>query len=277
LADLFLYFLLAVIIYAIVINKINSRLELKFQKSLWSYAEKSSFFKFFVNTNCLNPITKEQLEEQFVFYRNYPPELKMFFCFRLERLMNTFTFITTDNSLIIDDQTKAVVLAQANRLTLGFRDYLYKACYTIELHPDIYFSEQTHQWHKGEVNTTGVIKLSTKWLLEGDLDVNDGVNLGIHEFAHAIMLDLFVGEEGNDFYENFMKYKQVARKHIDEIEQKKLFRDYAFTNDQEFFAVSTEVFFETPLVLLNQVPELYEAMCKLYNQKPHLQNPLIEN
>jgi hypothetical protein len=122
-----------------------------------------------------------------------------------------------------------------------------------------------------------VIKLSTKWLLEGDLDVNDGVNLGIHEFAHAIMLDLFVGEEGNDFYENFMKYKQVARKHIDEIEQKKLFRDYAFTNDQEFFAVSTEVFFETPLVLLNQVPELYEAMCKLYNQKPHLQNPLIEN
>ena len=276
-AAFFPFLILAIIVYAIVRRNIIHNLELKFRKSVWTYAQKSSFFMFFVNANCVNPTTREQLEEQFVFYRNYPPELKMFFCFRLERLINTFTFVTSDKSLFIDDQTKAVVLAQANRLTLGFSDYLYKACYTIELHPDIYFSEQTHQWHKGEVNTTGIIKLSTKWLLEGDLDVNDGVNLGIHEFAHAIMMDLFVGEEGNDFYENFMNYKQVARKHIDEIEQKKLFRDYAFTNDQEFFAVSTEVFFETPLVLMNQVPEFYEVMCKLYNQKPHLQNPLIED
>jgi Mlc titration factor MtfA (ptsG expression regulator) len=121
----------------------------------------------------------------------------------------------------------------------------------------------------------GVIRLSAKYLNEGDNVSTDGLNLAIHEFAHAVMMELFVGNEREGFFDNYVQFKDCALKNLDYCKEKALFRPYAYSNDQEFFAVVSEVFFEEPLTLKGNVPELYEALCKLYNQQPDMIIPLL--
>jgi hypothetical protein len=48
----------------------------------------------------------------------------------------------------------------------------------------------------------------------------------------------------------------------------RLFRTYAGTNEEEFFAVAVEYFFEQPQLFLKEQPELYDLMRKLLRQDP---------
>ena len=41
-------------------------------------------------------------------------------------------------------------------------------------------------------------------------------------------------------------------------------RDYAVTNEAEYFAVATEVFFEQPGALSDELPEVYAALRDFY-------------
>ena len=43
---------------------------------------------------------------------------------------------------------------------------------------------------------------------------------------------------------------------------------YAATNRSEFFAVATEAFFETPGVLKEHLPDVYEQLRRFYRQDP---------
>ncbi|HNQ66690.1 MAG TPA: zinc-dependent peptidase, partial [Smithella sp.] len=43
---------------------------------------------------------------------------------------------------------------------------------------------------------------------------------------------------------------------------------YGATNEAEFFAVATEHFFEQPLIMEKNVPELYRRLREYYGQDP---------
>ena len=43
-----------------------------------------------------------------------------------------------------------------------------------------------------------------------------------------------------------------------------ILRDYATTNEAEFFAVATEVFFEKPKQMRRELPELYGLLQRFY-------------
>jgi Mlc titration factor MtfA (ptsG expression regulator) len=47
-----------------------------------------------------------------------------------------------------------------------------------------------------------------------------------------------------------------------------LFREYAFRNIMEFFAVSCEVLFEVPDKMKECLPELHGILCGMLNQDP---------
>jgi len=47
--------------------------------------------------------------------------------------------------------------------------------------------------------------------------------------------------------------------------------EYAFTNEQEFFAVSTEYFFKAPSQLAERHPELYDMLRQTFRQDPEKQ------
>ena len=44
--------------------------------------------------------------------------------------------------------------------------------------------------------------------------------------------------------------------------------EYAFTNEQEFFAVSTEYFFKAPRELAARHPDLYDMLRETFRQDP---------
>lgn len=272
---IFWIFVIAVILI-VANNSFLRNLENTFNLSMWSFVEKHPMIFFLYSIHPISRETQEALMRRFPFYRDFPIEIQRFYNYRLAKLINSFEFKTDALDVHFSYTDKAIVLAHANRMTLGFKDYLYRSCTVLELHEAAYFSEQLQQWHRGDAGLDGTIRLSLKHLEEGDSNTHDGINLAIHEFAHAIMFELFTGDERSGFYERFMDYKHQAVKDVDAMIEKKLLREYAYTNDAEFFSVTTEVFFETPEMLKNNVPDFYNVMCRLYNQQPHLTNPLIQ-
>ena len=104
----------------------------------------------------------------------------------------------------------------------------------------------------------------------------DGMNVVIHEFAHK--LDMLAGavdgvpplHEGMSrraWVEAFRRGYRDFCEHVDRGEQTWL-DPYAAESPSEFFAVAAEAFFETPLWLKADLPEVYEQFRLFMRQDP---------
>jgi Mlc titration factor MtfA (ptsG expression regulator) len=144
--------------------------------------------------------------------------------------------------------------------------------YRILVYANDYYSTITQRYHRGEVNTRGFIVLSWSNLVAGYANNTDGRNLGLHEMAHALkIVDAFHSEEQNFFdRKTFIQFINHARAEMMRIEmgEESFFRDYAASNDHEFFAVAVENFFERPNEFRDYHPELYSLLGELLNQNP---------
>lgn len=107
-----------------------------------------------------------------------------------------------------------------------------------------------------------------------------GLNPVIHEFAHK--LDMLNGPPDGmpplpaglnrvtwhrvfqTAYDDFRRRVRVAEIHGQALE----IDPYAAESPAEFFAVLSETFFETPLVLREEYPEVYEQLHHFYRQDP---------
>ena len=114
----------------------------------------------------------------------------------------------------------------------------------------------------------GPVVLAWDNVLSGTKNDGDGRNLVIHEMAHKI--DFLDGEADGtpplDTAEERRTWARVcseaylARKDGEDT----FLRAYAGTNEAEFFAVASEVFFEKPVQLRRELPELYEVLRGFY-------------
>jgi Mlc titration factor MtfA (ptsG expression regulator) len=108
----------------------------------------------------------------------------------------------------------------------------------------------------------------------------DGYNVVIHEFVHKLdMLNgppdgtppLPAGISRKDWEDTlFAAYDDFCAL-VDEAEQldeDTLLDPYAAENPGEFFAVMSEAFFETPQILREEYPALYENLAAFYAQNP---------
>jgi hypothetical protein len=115
----------------------------------------------------------------------------------------------------------------------------------------------------------GPVVLAWDSVLQGAANTKDGHNLVIHEIAHKI--DFLDGTaDGTPPLDSSADRREWARVCSEAFLAHKegeedLLRDYAQTNEAEFFAVATEVFFEKPQPMRRELPELYEIMRKFYN------------
>ncbi|MBV64249.1 MAG: hypothetical protein CMP45_07035, partial [Rickettsiales bacterium] len=128
----------------------------------------------------------------------------------------------------------------------------------------------------GESWEKGTVILSWKHTLRGPAIANDGQNLVIHEFAHQLdqwdgvadgaPLRAFVNEH-KDWSKNF---QEAFEKHAKRLKagRKLVIDSYGATNPAEFFAVSTETFFEKPKKLLNRYPAIYKELKSFYMLDP---------
>ncbi|MGB0430843.1 MAG: zinc-dependent peptidase, partial [Bacteroidia bacterium] len=123
-----------------------------------------------------------------------------------------------------------------------------------------------------EVDLRGSISLAWTSFKEGIIDQEDGVNVAIHEFAHAIYFENFIKNKHYLFINPklLQEWNKLAELEIPKMKlnPNHFIRHYGSTNLHEFFAVSTEHFFEQPIQFKNEHAELYYLMAKIYNQDP---------
>lgn len=221
----------------------------------------------------LSPTQKEILEKHFPFYNLLPSKSKKIFQYRVAKFISLKEFVPRNIDRVTEEM-KVLIAASAIQLTFGLpRVFLLHFKYIL-VYPDDFYSQATEKYHKGEVNPSEkAIVLSWKHFVEGYIR-HEGVNLGLHEMAHALQLENIVKNREYAFLKDsdIKKWQMLAKKEINKMKsgEATFFREYGSTNQAEFFSVAVENFFERPMQFSKYHPDLYLVMSDLLNQDPIL-------
>lgn len=215
---------------------------------------------------------KEILMKYFSYYNGLDRRQQKLFEKKVQYFIHMKQFIPRGMDKATDEM-KVLISACAVQLTFGFPYVFLSHFKRILIYPDDYYSTINRTYHKGEVNPRlRAIVLSWKHFVDGYITPDDGRNLGLHEMAHAMRLEnrIFNGEF--KFFDpqilrlwNELSSRELAGMRAGEAH---MFRDYAASNHDEFFAVAVENFFERPEQFYDQMPKLYAVMVKLLKQDP---------
>ncbi len=221
------------------------------------------------------------LEKHFPYYARMNPKFKKEFERRLQYILSSRNFHPRGGLQEVTEEMEVLIGATITMVIFGWKKVRLPHFRKILIYPNQYYSSITRTYHKGEVNPKfGIIVLSWRAFLEGLVDEDDGINLGVHEVAHALKLENQIRH--NDEF-NFISasISQDYRTHMaSEKEKMKAgenspFRETALINDDEFFAVVLENFFERPEVFSEQRPEFYKTMTLLMQQNPLVVSPRV--
>ncbi|MCB1057140.1 MAG: zinc-dependent peptidase [Acidobacteria bacterium] len=189
--------------------------------------------------------------------------------------------------LEITDDIRVIVAAQACILLLGRETDIYPRLRTILVYPHPYQAHavenlggglvvEGEQARSGESWSYGTVVLSWDTVQHDAMDIHDGHNLVLHEFAHQ--LDSEDGAaDGAPVLPRRSMYVAWARvlgheyqTLIEAVDRHRptVLDKYGATNPAEFFAVATECFFERPVPLARKNPELYDQLRSFYGRDP---------
>jgi Mlc titration factor MtfA (ptsG expression regulator) len=169
----------------------------------------------------------------------------------------------------LTNEAQILIAASAVQLTFGLDTWDLSYFNTIFVYPGEYQNPQTGRMHKGETNLGGMMCFSWKDFVAGNENPHDKINLGLHEFAHALRFNGVKGDDTDYFFENyFPRWAACASKEFSRMKNNlpSIFRKYGSVNINEFFSVSVETFFEAPQEFKNYFPELYIHTAILLNQ-----------
>lgn len=217
----------------------------------------------------ISPQSRSYLLQNFKYYKKLSPKKQKVFENRIIRFLMDKN-IEGRKDLSITPEMKLLIAAIAVQLTFGLRIYKFPTFTTIVIYPDLFKSARSKTLVKGETHSGGYIALSWKYFLFGISDDKDNLNLGFHEFAHALFIERVnysLDSFFNKYYDAWRKLLFTQAK-MKEARIKHTFRDYSTHNEHEFFAVSVENFFENPEKYKQDLPELYRLMTKMLNQDP---------
>lgn len=190
--------------------------------------------------------------------------------------------------LEITDEIRVTVAAFACILLLNRKTDYYPGFQSILVYPWTFISTETSwqgvvqvvkdQARLGESWHRGPIVLSWDSVMHGALDIKDGHNVVLHEFAHKLDEEDSPGQlDGTPKLgqrSRYVSWGRVMQKEYDDLRKKadrgseSVLDYYGATNPAEFFAVLTETFFEKPSQLKRKHPELYEETRKFYKMDP---------
>lgn len=220
---------------------------------------------------------RELLAERVAFYRELDTEGRE----RFERMAAVFLDEVAVHGIGCEATRSDRLLVAASALipVFGFPAWEYDGLAQVLLRPehfDATFSEGREEALEalGMVADgglfSGTVVLSLPALREGFEHAHDGHNVGIHEFAHLVD-----GGSGSiDGLPPGMSpqlagpWVELVRSSFAQREHERLLRAYGYSNHVEFFAVSSELFFENPDKLRRAKPELYDLLVKIYRQRP---------
>ena len=185
----------------------------------------------------------------------------------------------------LDDESRVVVAAQACVPILELGMEAYTGWRSVVVYPGGFVSRGTsvdesgveHEWEEprsGESWSQGPVVLSWEDVeASGQLE---GYNVVIHEMAHKLdMLNgeangfppLHPGMDGERWYRVFSAAFDDLCARVEAGEEIAI-DDYATEGPDEFFAVTSEYFFELPEVLDECYPKVYAELRAFYRQDP---------
>ncbi|MBK6963708.1 MAG: zinc-dependent peptidase [Bacteroidales bacterium] len=218
----------------------------------------------------LQTMTDVVLNEKYRYYKSLSPKGRNKFLARLSYVQNKVQF-TGYEGLEVTDEMKNCVLFAKIQLTFGLKLFHFERFKKIILYPESFYSRFFNRNLLGLTSGLGFITLSWADFQEGYLVSNDRYNLGLHEMAHALRLELM---DYGSVDETLQRLSDEMDK-LAEDEQllasrgvPSILRDYAFVNKEEFFSVCVEYFFEVPEILNQNKPELFAMLCRMLNQNP---------
>jgi Mlc titration factor MtfA (ptsG expression regulator) len=189
--------------------------------------------------------------------------------------------------LALTDEMRVIIAASAGVLILGLDDYYFDNVQTILVYPNSFIVKQEQalaggatmeedQEHLGEAHHRGPIILSWAETAENALKPGYGQNLVFHEFAHQLdMLNgAFDGTPNlatNELAQRWAKIMAEEFRRLQRAERRgrrTVLDPYGAENPAEFFAVTTECFFDAPRAMLQSYPELYALFRDYYRQDP---------
>ncbi len=185
---------------------------------------------------------------------------------------------------VLTDEVRTVIAAQAALLVLGLDAGCYHDIGSIIVHPTTMRFGRTHAGPAGTVgpgprpvvgqaNHRGPVVIAWDAARVGARHPERGHDVVLHEFAHKLdMLDDVVdGTPPLPDAEARRRWFEVCTAEMARLragEGSPLLRTYAATNPAEFFAVATEAFFDRPVELEADVPDLYDVLRDFYRQDP---------
>lgn len=205
---------------------------------------------------------------------------------RLRDIASLFLYeksIEPVHDLSMTDAMRARIACEAAMPVLNLGLDYYRLWYSVIVYPEAFIAHDVYQDDAGVLHTQPSTRLGEAWSRgpviiswQDVLSHPAGSNVIIHEMAHKLdMLDGVANgrppmQFGMDqiqwttaFSEAFAEHTaQVDSGHMTEIDA------YAATSPVEFFAVTSEVFFETPRVLQTIWPEVYTQLVLYYRQQP---------
>ena len=189
-----------------------------------------------------------------------------------------------------DDEIRVTISAQACMLLLGIPHNYYRNVMSIIIYPSTVIPPKRRQGFfensmkpetieqpiLGQAVMQGPVIIIWDAALHGSRHPELGHNVIYHEFAHKLdMLDgapdgtppLRDRDEYRDWIavctREFKRLRQDAAKG-----RRSFLNPYGATNEAEFFAVATEQFFDQPLLMVDQSPDLYRVLQEYYQQDP---------
>ena len=178
----------------------------------------------------------------------------------------------------LDTTTRILTAASAVIPIFGFPDWEWDTINEILIYPNRFdgkfqFGDQQGKNILGMVGTGSLNRLmilSKPDLINGFRNPTDKRNVGVHEFAHLV-------DKSDGVIDGIPRAgleRQAVEPWIDLMRRKTAeiksgrsdINRYALTNRAEFFAVTSEYFFERPGLMRQKHPDLYAALERVFSQ-----------
>ena len=190
--------------------------------------------------------------------------------------------------LELHDEIVITIAAQACLLLLHRKTDYFPRLVTILVYPSTYSVRENrpideHLWEEGEAmrlgetgRRQGSMVLAWDAVKFGASDPSDGKNLVLHEFAHQLDYENYAadGVPALATRDEQLAWREIMRTEFESLRAAEqtgiptLLDTYGATNPAEFFAVTTEAFFERPCALRAQHPRLYQLFQRYFRQDP---------
>ncbi len=194
--------------------------------------------------------------------------------------------------LELTDEIRVTISAQACLLLLGLPHNYYQNVESILVYPSTVIPPQRNPGFfetvmepveneypiVGQAMQHGPVIIIWDAALHGGCHPESGHNVVYHEFAHK--LDMLDGAaDGTPPLKDRKEYRNwviicsreyLRLRHDAEQGNKTFLNDYGAYSEAEFFAVATEQFFDQPLIMMQNAPDLYKVLKEYYRQDPAL-------